>query len=147
MEMRHHHGRPCQRGSGALAFALLPGWTALAGLFASSVWGWVTWSEPVGVETANAAGLALLIHGLTVATTVIGAAATLLLLFPGVFPGMLTILLFLAGVVQIFNWQAARALPGAMLYSALAVLCVLAAVTSLLAPGQLSTQAAGKHVR
>lgn len=145
--MRHHHGLSCQRSFGARTFALLPGWVALAGLFASSVWGWATWSEPVAVATANAADLALLIHGLTVATTVIGAATTLLLLFPGVFPGVLAILLFLAGVVQIFNWQATRTLPGAMLYCALAVLCVLAALMSLLAPGQLPAESAGKHVR
>ncbi|MEV0322664.1 hypothetical protein ACIBKX_33420 [Streptomyces sp. NPDC050658] len=141
--MRNHHRRSCKRGSAATAFALLPGWTAVAGLLASAVWGWATWSEPVvAVETAHADGLAVLIHGLTVATTVIGAVATLFLLFPGTFPGVLTILLFLAGVVQIFNWQAVRTLSGGRLYCALAVVCVIAAVASLLAPGQLSDRSA-----
>lgn len=144
---RKHHATSCLRGSRALMPALLPGWTALAGLLASAVWGFVTWSEPVAVETANAAGLALLIHALTVATTVIGVTAAPFLLFPGIFPGALTILLSLAGAVQIFNWQATRGLSSAPLHCALAVLCVLAAVTSLLAPGQLPAQSAGKSVR
>ncbi|KOU41481.1 hypothetical protein ADK55_28780 [Streptomyces sp. WM4235] len=130
-----------------MTFALLPSWVAVVGLLASTVWGWATWSEPVSMETTNTAGVTLLAHGLTVGTTVLGAVATLFLLFPRVFPGALAILLFLAGVVQIFNWQVARDLSGGMLYCALAVLCVVAAVASLLAPGQLPAKSAGKNAR
>ncbi|MFI9078300.1 hypothetical protein ACIGW8_17750 [Streptomyces sioyaensis] len=117
------------------------------GLLISGVRGWATWGEPVTVDTPNTAGLALMVHTLTVATTAVGVLVAILLLLPRVFPGLLAVLLFLAGVAQIFNWQVSRELSGGILYCVLAVCCVVAAVASLLVPGQLADRPARNSAR
>jgi hypothetical protein len=112
---------------------LLPSWLAVCGLICTGLAGIFWWGDPPRVDAVNEDGILTLVHASTVTSLSVAVLTIPLLLKPGVLPWLLSGLLFVGAVAEVFGWQAARSTTFGVVQCVVAVLCVAGAITSLFA--------------